>query len=296
MTYGLTGNTQKEKLWQPAARLIRWFQSHDQAFCLNEAVAEGLAERGLLDSAICTERSTAALAQDSDLILSFGGDGTLLNTAHMIGRHQTPILGINVGRLGFLADIEVAQMIEAVERLSKGDFRIEERLVLEAHTHTGMPLQAAWALNEFVILRSGFGSLIHIDVTVDGVRLATYRADGLILSTATGSTAYNLSAGGPIIAPGTDALCLTPLAPHTLTLRPFVVSAQSEIEIRVYNNHEPFAFAADGTTTPFHQEEMRFSIRRANHKVRLVKLPEQHYFETLRHKLFWGLRKPDDTV
>ncbi|MEM1093480.1 MAG: NAD(+)/NADH kinase [Bacteroidota bacterium] len=296
MTYGLTGNTQKEKLWAPAARLIRWFQAHDQPFCLSDAVAVGLAERGLLDGAICTKHTTANLARDSDLVLSFGGDGTLLNTAHMIGQHETPILGINVGRLGFLADIEVAQMIEAMDHLARGDFRIEERLVLEAHVHNGEPLRATWALNEVVILRSGFGSLIHIDVAVDGVRLATYRADGLILSTATGSTAYNMSAGGPIIAPGTDALCLTPLAPHTLTLRPFVVSAQSELEIRVYNNHEPFAFAADGTTTPFHQEEVRFSIRRAGHQVRLVKLPEQHYFETLRNKLFWGLRKPDDLI
>lgn len=296
MTYGLTGNTQKEKLWAPAARLIRWFQAHDQPFCLNEAVAQGLEARGLLDGAICTKHTTANLARDSDLVLSFGGDGTLLNTAHMIGQYETPILGINVGRLGFLADIEVAQMIEAMDHLARGDFRVEERLVLEASVHSGKPLQAAWALNEFLILRSGFGSLIHIDVSVDGVRLATYRADGLILSTATGSTAYNLSAGGPIIAPGTDALCLTPLAPHTLTLRPFIVSAQSELEVRVYNNHEPFAFAADGTTTPFHQEEVRFSIRRAKHQVRLVKLPEQHYFETLRNKLLWGLRKPDDTV
>jgi NAD+ kinase len=148
-------------------------------------------------------------------------------------------------------------------------------------------------LNEFVVNRSGNAGLIKIEVIVDGTPLNTYWADGLILGTPTGSTAYSLSTGGPIIAPGVDAMILTPIAPHTLTVRPIVLPAGSTLTCRVLGNDEPYVFSADGRSTILDGHDLAFSVERANHTVNLVKLPDQHFFHTLRSKLMWGARRSE---
>jgi NAD+ kinase len=239
MVIGITGNTNKEELWQPVAELVRWLLEHAIAFLLHENVAAGLAERALLDASTCSSRGTATLVEDSDVILSFGGDGTLLNSAHEVGSRATPILGINIGRLGFLADIEVSQVEATVLRLLEGDYRIEPRMVLEASTDSGQDLQARWALNEFVLLRSGETSMLAIEVNVDGLALNTYWADGLIIATPTGSTAYSLSVGGPILVPGCGAIVLTPSAPHALTARPSILPVAALSGVRVLSYEPP---------------------------------------------------------
>lgn len=289
MTYGITGNTRKEKLWAPAADLARWLLEAERSFCMGAELAAGLAERELLPAEVCAAHTVADLANACDLLLSFGGDGTLLHSAHEVGTRETPILGINIGRLGFLADIEVGQIQETIRRLEQGQYRIERRMVLEAEVHQGDRVDTYWALNEFVLERSGPSGLLSIDVAVDGVHLNEYWADGLIIATATGSTAYSLSVGGPIIAPGCDVVILTPLAPHSLTVRPIVLPDTSLIEARVVDHEQPYILAADGRSTSFLEDEVRFVLRRARHVVNLVKLPEQHYFQTLRSKLMWGV-------
>ena len=287
MTYGITGNTQKEKLWEPVAELVRWLQAEGVAFCLHEAVAGGLAERGLADGALCARHSEGDLASASDVILSFGGDGTMLRSAHEVGTRGTPILGVNIGRLGFLADIEVEEVQEAIGCLERGAYRIEPRMVLRAQVEDGVGGQAWWALNEFVLERSGSAGLISVDVVVDGEPLNEYWSDGLIIATPTGSTAYSLSVGGPIVMPGSDVVILSPIASHSLTVRPIVVPAGAVVEARMRARTEPFVLAADGESTPF-DEALALTIRRADHVVNLVKLPEQHYFKTIRSKLMWG--------
>jgi NAD+ kinase len=291
MIFGITGNTQKEKLWEPTASLASWLEEEGRAFRLNRSLADGLLERGLLDPAICRSHATDELAADSDVILSFGGDGTLLLSAHEVGTHETPILGVNIGRLGFLADIEVGQVHSTILSLEKGEYRIEERLPMAADVTCGGGSQQYWALNEFVLERSGSAGLISVRVTVDGVHLNDYWADGLILSTPTGSTAYSLSVGGPIVAPGSDVVILTPLAPHSLTVRPIVLPADSNIEAQVIRDDQPYVLAFDGRSRVFDRDEhpVRFRFSRAEHCVRLIKLPEQHYFQTLRSKLMWGV-------
>lgn len=290
MRYGITGNTQKDKLWQPVADLVAWLLEEGIPFCLHTPVAEGLAARGLVDEALCAERTEADLASAADVVLSFGGDGTLLNTAHEVGEAETPILGVNIGRLGFLADIEVGDVVEALRCLERGDYRVERRLVLGATASDGVRLATSWALNEFVIERSGAAKLIAVEVSVDDVPLNTYWADGLIIATPTGSTAYSLSTGGPIMMPGVDAVIITPIAPHTLTVRPIVLPAHSTIRATVRLGQPPYAIAADGMSQLVRHDDLTLTIRPADHAVCLVKLPGRHYFETIRNKLMWGAR------
>jgi NAD+ kinase len=290
MIYGITGNTQKEQLWKPVAELLRWLQQQGLQAKLHPAVAEGLTQRKLLNEAQVVAYTARDLATEVDIILSFGGDGTLLQSAHLAGRHGTPILGINIGRMGFLADVEVEHVREAISALERGDYTVEARMALEAELEQELPAELSWALNEFVIDRSGPAGLITIDVKVDGVPLNRYWADGLIFSTPTGSTAYSLSAGGPIVSPACEVIILTPIAPHTLTLRPIVLPASVTLETHVYTGGQPYVLAADGRSQLIAQEGQRITIRRAAHTVNLVKLPEQHYFQTLRTKLMWGAR------
>lgn len=290
MIYGITGNPHKNQLWSPVADLVAWLMRRDVPFVLHPAIAEGLIQRDLVGSAVCDDHAADDFATRADIILSFGGDGTMLRTAHEAGPNHTPILGINIGRLGFLADIEVEAVTAAIEHLEDGEYSIENRMVLEGAVSDGPTLDTPWALNEFVIDRSGAAGLIKIAVSVDGTPLNTYWADGLIIATPTGSTAYSLSSGGPIIAPGTDATIITPIAPHTLTVRPLVLPSTVEIEARVLDGTQPYVLAVDGRSTVFDEYGTTIRIRRAEHPVPLVKLPDQHFFKTLRSKLMWGAR------
>jgi NAD+ kinase len=294
MTYGITGNPHKDRLWQPAADLVAWLMRQGLHFQLDPDIADGLQARSLLAPSVCSEHRAEDLAATCDLVLSFGGDGTLLRSAHATGINGTPLLGVNIGRLGFLADIEVDALTDAIEQIEAGNYRIEERMVLEARVDGASDFAPQWALNEFVIDRSGTAGLIKVAVAVDGTPLNTYWSDGLIMATPTGSTAYSLSTGGPIIAPGTDAIVLTPIAPHTLTVRPIVLPGSVTVTARVLAHETPYLLSADGQSTVFETDGLALSVARADHTVRLVKLPDRDYFQTLRSKLMWGVRGADD--
>jgi NAD+ kinase len=293
MTYGITGNPTKDQLWTPVARLVEWLQERGRDFCLHAPVAQGLRERKLVSTRVCSERSAVQLSHRSDVVLSFGGDGTLLRTAHTTGPNDTPLLGVNIGRLGFLADIEVEQLTDALGAIEQGAYSIEERLVLEATANGHSTFGTQWAMNEFVLDRSGSTGLMRIEVHVDGTPLNTYWADGIIVATPTGSTAYSLSTGGPILTPGVGAILLTPIASHTLTVRPIVLPSDVTVRARVLSDDQPYVFAADGRSTLLEDRGYTFTIRRAPHTVNLVKLDDQHFFHTLRSKLMWGMHRTD---
>ena len=291
MIYGITGNPTKDQMWEPVAEVIGWLRSRGLAFCIHEPVARGLRERNLLDDG---SPVTPQIAQDSDLVLSFGGDGTLLRTAHATGSDDTPMLGVNLGRLGFLADTEVEQLTDALAAIEDGRYHVEERMVLEAHADGQHDLGVEWALNEFFINRSGATGLLRIQVEIDDTPLNTYWADGLIMATPTGSTAYSLSTGGPILTPGVAGIVITPIASHTLTVRPIVLPDTVTITARVLDTDSPYVFATDGRNTELNASNVVFTIRRADHTVNLVKLEGQHFFQTLRSKLMWGLHRTKD--
>lgn len=291
MTYGITGNTSKEKLWNPAASLIRWMTEQRIDVLITGDVADGLVQRGLLSEKVCRRLTARNISDAADIVLSFGGDGTFLHTAREIGS-AVPILGVNIGRLGFLAEIETAEVQEAIRQIERNDFRIERRACLQADVHGESGRQHV-ALNEIVLERSGRAGLIGIDVWVDDVSLNNYWADGIIIATPTGSTAYALSVGGPIITPTSDVFVIAPIASHSLTVRPIVLSDQSVIRARIETERQAFVLAADGQSVEYTEGVVDITIRRAEQTVSIVKLPDRHYFQTLRNKLMWGVRRVD---
>jgi len=294
MIYGITGNPTKDQIWRPVAELIRWLEKHGQAFCIHDTLADGLRSRDVVTPADVGRYATSDIAHDSDLVLSFGGDGTLLRTAHATGPNDTPMLGVNIGRLGFLADTEVEQLTDALAAIEAGRYTVEERMVLEAQADDHVDLGVEWALNEFFLNGSGATGLLRIEVKVDDTPLNTYWADGLIFATPTGSTAYSLSTGGPILAPGVDGIVITPIASHTLTVRPIVLPGSVTIAVRVLDSDVPYVFATDGRNTELDTSDVTFTIQRADHTVNLVKLEGQHFFKTLRSKLMWGVHRTKD--
>lgn len=288
MIYGITGNTNKDALWNPVAALVTWLAEHALPFCLHANVAHGLRERDLVPAALCSPQSENNLGEKVDLILSFGGDGTLLRSAHEVGDLGTPILGVNIGRLGFLAHVDVEHVQQAIHRLESNDYSIDQRMVLGVEVESSTETHQNWALNDVVIARAGSAGLIAIDVIVDGTPLNRYWADGLIVATPTGSTAYSLAVGGPIVAPGSDVILLSPIAPHSLTVRPVVLPSGCVMEVRVAGARKPYVLAIDGMSTEPHEDDVQITIRRGQHRINLVKFPDQHYFQTLRTKLSWG--------
>ena len=291
MQFGITGNTNKENIWAPIAEIVQRLLASDRKFCLQSRVADGLRDRGLITKLVHAEQTTSELAVDADIVLSFGGDGTLLNTAHEIGDQGTPILGVNLGRLGFMTHVEIATLDEAIRRLESGEYEVEERLALTASFSDGSELPVTWAVNEFTIQRSGEVGLLSIDVHVDQKHLNTFWADGLIIATPTGSTAYSLAVGGPIMTPGCGGILITPVAPHTLTVRPIVIPDTSIIEVKVLDTDKDHVFTSDGMSTVLGGNSSSLIIERSTHSVRLVKFDDQEYFDTLRNKLMWGVRK-----
>ncbi len=282
MTYGITGNPTKDRLWEPLAALVDWLDEQALPFRLDPALADGLRQRGT----DVGDRATAAYAEGADLVLSFGGDGTLLRTAHAIG--DVPILGVNVGRLGFLTKVEASEVQGALQAVEAGETGIEPRMTLDVAVEGGdTGAVPGWALNDVVVDKSGTTSMIQVEATVGGEFLNTYWADGLVVATPTGSTAYALSVGGPILTPGTDTIVVAPIAPHTLTARPIVLPCDAELVLRVETRDHPFAFACDGVSTVLDGGAV-VRIRRGTHVVRLVTLPGRGYFGTIRDKLSWG--------
>ena len=294
MRFGLTGNPAKDDLWAPLAHLIGRLRADGDDLVVDPRLADGLATRGLADGLDGHVHDVLDLpaARRPDVVLSFGGDGTLLRTAHALGRAELPILGVNVGRLGFLADVETRELDAAVAQLRRGQFRVEQRAVLEVTPVAATPMASdaapivPWALNEVAVERAGRAGLLAIRVSVDGTFVNTYWGDGLIVATPTGSTAYSLSVGGPILAPDAGVVVLSPVAPHTLTVRPLVLSDVVTLDLTV-RTRDAFVVAADGTPTLL-TGEARLRIARAAHRVHLVKLPGRTFFGTLRSKLLWG--------
>ena len=224
--------------------------------------------------------------ENSQIAVSVGGDGTFLRTARWLEGREIPIVGINTGHLGFLTENSTDNIDSVVAMILEKNPKVEQRLVLEVECADMPSSEWPFALNEVTFLK-GAASMIDINANIDGFYLASYRADGLIISTPTGSTAYNLSVGGPIIAPTLDCVALSPIAPHTLTLRPIVVGADSEIHASVESRAPEFRLSIDGRSFPLPCGSV-VKIKKAKHKVLTIRKPGENFASTLRSKLFWG--------
>ena len=225
-----------------------------------------------------------------DALLTLGGDGTLLRGARVISPHAVPILGINLGRLGFLTCCNADQMSNALMRFARRDYQAESRMALEARVFDsrGTERQKWLALNDVVLHKGGFARVVGVRVAADGEPIATYASDGVVLSTPTGSTAYSLSAGGPVVYPTLETIVLTPVAAHTLAIRPLMLPSSVEVTLRADDASEELLVTVDGQVGTTFAAGETLSVRRAPGGVLIVRFPGMSFFTTLRQKLGWG--------
>jgi NAD+ kinase len=229
------------------------------------------------------------LIEGIDLLISVGGDGTLLNSGRMVAEHDIPVLGINRGRLGFLVDVPPRDL-EGLDDVLAGDFIEEDRALLHAEVRAGdRVLASGIALNDVVLYKWNTARMVEFTTYIDGQLLTSHRADGIIIATPTGSTAYALAGGGPILHPSVDAIALVPVCPHTLSNRPLVISAQSTIEVEVPRAYiGRIGISCDGQDDLGLRRDARLLVRQHTHRVRLIHPPQYRYYDILRAKLRWG--------
>lgn len=231
------------------------------------------------------------LAQKIDLLIVLGGDGTLLSGARALGGKKVPILAVNLGGLGFLSSVTLDELYPVLETVLGGGHQTSERMMLEAKVlRGGKVVEQQNALNDAVITKTALARMLEFDVLINGAPVTRYRADGLIVATPTGSTAYSLAAGGPIVDPHLDALLVTPICPHMLTNRPLVIPDTSRVEIDVAATEEPVYLTLDGQVGLRLDSHDRVSVTQSPNRILLVQPPRKNYFDVLRSKLRWGER------
>ncbi|HEU0297930.1 MAG TPA: NAD(+)/NADH kinase [Longimicrobium sp.] len=278
---GVVGHSNYEILQETLARL--------QAFARREGVSLFL-EPGLRDLVGDGEALTPEVCGELDLLVTLGGDGTLLRGARLVAAEGVPVLGINLGHLGFLTSAPPEEMESALERWRAGDYEMDERMALAVHAEDGdgAPGRVHVALNDAVLHKGGAARVIRLSVSAWRDVVGSYSADGIILATPTGSTAYSLSAGGPIVSPTVDCIIATPICPHTLGVRPLVLPADETVTVEVLSPTEELILTIDGQEHERLVPGQKVVARRAQEPVRLVRFPGQTFFSTLRRKLRWG--------
>ena len=265
-------------------QVVEWLAAHGLTAVLEKETA------GLVPSASVQAASKPELPGLVDLLIVLGGDGTLLSMARAVGDLGVPILGVNLGGLGFLTATTLDEMVPALEAVRAGGMAIEERMVLGARLiRNGQTVGEYSALNDVVITKSAMSRIVDLAVSVGGRHATAYRADGLIISTPTGSTAYNLSTGGPILFPTMDAVVLTPIAPHTLSNRPIVIPASERIEVTLLDDQDVM-LTMDGQVGVPLRERDTVEVQKAAARIRLLRFPQKDFFSVLRTKLKWGER------
>lgn len=285
--FAIFGNVYQRKKSQAIFKLIAILQRYDAEIYVDRPFYEFISEGQHMD--VKVDGIFDGDDFDVDYAISMGGDGTLLKTAARVHSKDTPIIGVNIGRLGFLADVAPSDIETAISDIYVGNYRVDEHSVIKIETSGEEKLESGpFALNDIAILKRDNASMISIRTSINGEYVTTYQADGLIVTTPTGSTAYNLSNGGPIIAPGTGTLCLTAVAPHSLNIRPIVVPDSSVISLKVESRSHSVLVAVDGKSTSLHDgTEVRIS--KAKHTVRIIRFSDRKYYSTLREKMMWGL-------
>ena len=258
---------------------------------LSERGVTVLCEEDLAAQMGVTGHSAAAIPPDCDMLIVLGGDGTLISVAREVGALEKPILGVNLGSLGFLTEITTDELFPVLEQILAGNYQLSDRLMLNVLvTRDGKLVEKHQVLNDVVINKGALARIIDMKVWVKESYLTTFKADGLIISSPTGSTAYNMAAGGPIINPGSECLVITPICPHMLTNRPMIVSADASIRVEVMFQDENVFLTADGQVGTSLQAGDIVEVERASNRTRLILSPEKDYFEILRTKLRWGER------
>jgi len=283
---GVVVKPNHKEAWATACELSGWLEQRgiDLIGSLHENIEKS-------DTGKCGIEAveTQEFQSRADLIVVLGGDGTMISTARLTGDREVLVLGINYGSLGYLTEFRIEEMLPALESILEGNYEIDRRVMLDVeHLRDGEKLAGGRVLNDVVINKAALARIIEIEVELNNLFVNSFRADGLIVSTPTGSTAYNLSAGGPILYPSMNAVVLTPICPFTLTNRPIVVPDEDEIEIKLKSEIEGVVLTLDGQIGHQVKADDRILIRKSATTFNLVQPPNRNYFDVLRNKLKWG--------
>lgn len=284
--FGIYANTEKADVFDAIRSLLQHLRKRRIGFMMEDTIRELFVERKHAGVSRLPWAPRARIARDADIVMTFGGDGTLLAAAQETLSHNTPILGVNLGKLGFLADVDADEVRAAVDAIIDGQYRVEQRMTLSASLD--YQVKKYHALNDVVISKGGKAHVVHIEAYLDGIYLATFLADGIIVATPTGSTAYSLATGGPIVVPSSDVIVMSPISAHALTTRPIIVPARSELVLHTMADTGSIMAMADGQLVTENRRAFTVRVRKGHHAVQLIKDIGPDYFEMLRRKLSWA--------
>ncbi len=281
MRIGIIGRTHKEETFEIIKELSDWLEKRGVKVYVEKELGTMINHPNSIPY--------SELPESVDMVLVFGGDGTLLRVARLVSKYGIPILGVNIGRLGFLTEITIEELHPMIEFILSGEFEIEKREMLSATIHRrGERIGNYVVLNDVVINKGAVARVIDLAIYVNGSHITTFKADGIILSTPTGSTAYSLSAGGPIVYPTLPLTIITPICPHTLTDRPFVVSNETTIRVKILTDTPDIYLTLDGQVGVNLMINDIVEVKKADISVKLIKSPFRDYFTILKTKLKWG--------
>lgn len=283
MTIAIFGNTLRMETLREVKHIIDLLQQRG----VNIVLSQELRQEAYSREFPSVEDYVAQTGEPIDFALSLGGDGTFLTTASLVGHLDIPILGINCGHLGYLAEVQTESLEKVLEQLINNNYTIEQRRMLEVSCQYEGKIVSPYALNEVAILKSGLSSMITVDVMLNGEPLHNYKSDGLLIATPTGSTAYNLSAGGPLLDPHVNAIILTPVATHSLNIRPLVVLDDSRIDVKIVSRNGNFLLSVDGRSQVLNHD-IQLHIERSQRTIKLVRISGQTFMQSLKDKLNWG--------
>jgi NAD+ kinase len=279
---GLVVNYEKEKTRETACRVINWLNSKKLKVCIEKNMGKKIGKQEL-------DCPTEKFLKEVDLIISLGGDGTLLRAARLAAAENIPVFGVNLGGLGFLTQIGIDDLEKSLEKLYQEKYFLDERMMLTCSVERrGKEIKKFTALNDVVIGKGAFARIISLATYVNNNYVITYSADGLVVSTSTGSTAYSLSAGGPIVKPSINSIILTPICPHTLSARPFIISEDDQVKITLEVNEEEVMVTIDGQEGFDLKPNDEVIIKKSDHKARLIAFKEKSFYTILREKLRWS--------
>jgi len=279
---GLVANTEKENTAEYVRLLKEWLEERGVEVFVEAEIAAKSAIRGGL--------TWDDLARKTQLVAVLGGDGTMLRTARYMAKHNVPIVGINMGSFGYLTEVNLQEMHSAMELILRGNYLTEKRMMLDVAISRGKTIiNAGTVLNDVIINRGNLSRIVELETTINNKYLTTYKADGLIISTPTGSTAYSLSAGGPIVYPEKDLIIINPICPHTLTNRPLIIPENSDLQVKLWSKERGATLTLDGQESYRLRSGDLIAVKKSNYTTKLVLSPHRSYWEILRSKLGWGV-------
>lgn len=292
MKLGIIPNTSKENIVEVVTLLIEKLEGRNFTPTFSNSFRKLVLNNHLFEK--CEFLSSEKIFTENDLIVSIGGDGTLLTASYDGRKYGTPLLGINFGKLGFLAEYEINNLDKLIDELEHGEYKIEERMTLCGECSSDDT--SLFAINDIVVDRGHWPKMIEIELRIDDKHVSTFSADGIIISTPTGSTGYSLSVGGPIVNPLARAITISPVSPHTLTMRPLVIGDNQKIEVTVKSDHEKIHVSCDGQRVTHYASPKSFTIYNSDTPIKLLHTKSTSYYDILRKKLYWGIDARNNSV